>query len=466
MVLWVSRSLLAIFLVLFTASCGMEEHHYSIDPSLHPWLTGARIAIDPGHGGTSEIDPFRTYNGVNEEEINLIVARHLSLLLKKAGAEVLLTRRSDRNVPMDDRIDAIGKFNPDLLISIHHNGSPRRMDDVNYPLVLIWGTPAVRPASVDFATILLKELEDFTGEKGLVLSDFSIFPETGTRILRETRYLCPGVLGEGCFFSHDETARELKDPAFLIRESEAYFLALSEWGRRGIPEASVSIAASPAHNSFIPRAIDTSAPEIHLHLQGDRRNRSIGVYPPEVTLDDVPVKIRKEENGSYKVLYGEKIHGGSHRIRFRFRNLQQNRSMIYETRFAVIPEKGEFLQLYHKGKNGVYHCRGAGCRRALLALQSALSLGVTDPLAPEITKLLALGYQRSGDPLRAKYYKEKVLYFLNASYNLKGNRNNDYRYPVEYYGKECIPTFTGESHRNNGASADNNSVFSLFRKTH
>ena len=43
-------------------------------------------------------------------------------------------------------------------------------------------------------------------EPGGVYGELTVFPETGTHILRETRYLSPGVTGETVIFSHEATA--------------------------------------------------------------------------------------------------------------------------------------------------------------------------------------------------------------------------------------------------------------------
>jgi N-acetylmuramoyl-L-alanine amidase len=81
----------------------------------------ARIVIDPGHGGS---DPGAEVRGLNEAELTLDVALRLEkLLLKQPGVEVVLTRRTNAYVPLDDRTAMANRAAADLFLSIHANAS-------------------------------------------------------------------------------------------------------------------------------------------------------------------------------------------------------------------------------------------------------------------------------------------------------------------------------------------------------
>ena len=81
------------------------------------------IAIDPGHGGTNRGAAGR--GGVAEKDVALSVALALGDVLEREhGFRVVLTRDSDRDVPLDDRIATANTARADLLISIHLNASP------------------------------------------------------------------------------------------------------------------------------------------------------------------------------------------------------------------------------------------------------------------------------------------------------------------------------------------------------
>jgi N-acetylmuramoyl-L-alanine amidase len=81
----------------------------------------ARIVIDPGHGGH---DPGAHGRGVTESELVLDVARRLEkLLLKQPGVEVVMTRRDDIYVPLEERTALANREHADLFLSIHANAS-------------------------------------------------------------------------------------------------------------------------------------------------------------------------------------------------------------------------------------------------------------------------------------------------------------------------------------------------------
>ena len=84
----------------------------------------SRIVIDPGHGGH---DPGASGKGATEAEIVLDVALRLEQLLAKApGIEVVLTRRTDAYVPLQERTMIANREGADLFLSIHTNASPNR----------------------------------------------------------------------------------------------------------------------------------------------------------------------------------------------------------------------------------------------------------------------------------------------------------------------------------------------------
>jgi N-acetylmuramoyl-L-alanine amidase len=84
-------------------------------------LSVSRIVIDPGHGGH---DPGATGKGLTEAELVLDLALRVEkLLLKVPGTEVILTRRSDDYVPLEDRTELANREGADLFLSIHANAN-------------------------------------------------------------------------------------------------------------------------------------------------------------------------------------------------------------------------------------------------------------------------------------------------------------------------------------------------------
>jgi N-acetylmuramoyl-L-alanine amidase len=84
-------------------------------------LSVSRIVIDPGHGGH---DPGTMAKGLTEANLTLDVALRLEKLLQKElGVEVVLTRRTDVYIPLEERTAIANRHNADLFLSIHANSS-------------------------------------------------------------------------------------------------------------------------------------------------------------------------------------------------------------------------------------------------------------------------------------------------------------------------------------------------------
>ncbi|OGX15493.1 MAG: hypothetical protein A2166_05010 [Omnitrophica WOR_2 bacterium RBG_13_41_10] len=80
-----------------------------------------KVVIDPGHGGN---DPGAIgRSGLREKDVTLDLAKRLDRLLKLQGLDVVLTRSSDRFVPLSTRVDIARRAQPDLFISIHANAN-------------------------------------------------------------------------------------------------------------------------------------------------------------------------------------------------------------------------------------------------------------------------------------------------------------------------------------------------------
>jgi N-acetylmuramoyl-L-alanine amidase len=82
-----------------------------------------KIVLDPGHGGK---DPGAIgAGGMAEKDIVLAVAKKLERKLKQEmGVEVILTRRDDRFIPLEDRTAIANAEAADLFVSLHMNASP------------------------------------------------------------------------------------------------------------------------------------------------------------------------------------------------------------------------------------------------------------------------------------------------------------------------------------------------------
>ena len=86
------------------------------------------VVLDPGHGGH---DPGAIgFKGIKEKDINLAIVLKLAKLLEKDGRfRVVLTRRNDSFVPLQERADIALRNRADLFVSIHANASPRGISE-------------------------------------------------------------------------------------------------------------------------------------------------------------------------------------------------------------------------------------------------------------------------------------------------------------------------------------------------
>ena len=80
----------------------------------------SKIVIDPGHGGH---DPGASAFGATESDLVLDVALRLEKLLQQEGVDVLLTRRTDEYLSLEERTEMANRVSADLFLSIHANAS-------------------------------------------------------------------------------------------------------------------------------------------------------------------------------------------------------------------------------------------------------------------------------------------------------------------------------------------------------
>ena len=84
----------------------------------------SKVVIDAGHGGN---DPGAIgKNSLREKDVNLDIARKLSDLLRAEGVYTVLTRSSDKFIPLSTRVNIANKSGADLFISIHSNANRSR----------------------------------------------------------------------------------------------------------------------------------------------------------------------------------------------------------------------------------------------------------------------------------------------------------------------------------------------------
>ena len=92
----------------------------------HPEIINRQVAIGGGRRKACNTTGTATASGYSEARFTLGVARSAARILRRDGAEVVLTRRTNRGVgPCIDRRARIGnRAHADAVVSIHADGGP------------------------------------------------------------------------------------------------------------------------------------------------------------------------------------------------------------------------------------------------------------------------------------------------------------------------------------------------------
>jgi N-acetylmuramoyl-L-alanine amidase len=87
------------------------------------------VVIDPGHGGP---DPGAVgIGGIYEKEIVFDISVQVANLLQQQGVQVLLTRRDDRDLGLEPRVQLANQVRAAAFLSIHANAISLARPDVN-----------------------------------------------------------------------------------------------------------------------------------------------------------------------------------------------------------------------------------------------------------------------------------------------------------------------------------------------
>lgn len=154
------------------------------------------------------------------------VAMFLKEKLEASGAKVVMTREKDVHVPLDKRSEIAVSSRADLFLSIHHNATAD--SSVNFPIVYFHGSANENRSGVKLAKLLASCFREYLFKNQgpvSVVSDFTIFPTSGTSVLRGS-YGIPGAIAEASFFSNVAEEERLKSEVYNEREAQGYFSAI------------------------------------------------------------------------------------------------------------------------------------------------------------------------------------------------------------------------------------------------
>lgn len=232
-----------------------------VAPQVFP-LAVRRVVLDPGHGGQSI--GTRTPSGLTEKELTLDIARRLEGLLTASGFEVLMTRRDDRAVALEERARQANLAEADLFVSIHVNwiddGAATRGIETYYlgttddPYVTELAAKENREsgyALADLRRLLDRIYSDLRGGKSRELAESvqaalhqslsKVNPQLQDRGVKTAPFLVlvetemPAILAEVSCLSNEKEARLLTKP--LYRQFIAEALARGIETYAGAPRA-------------------------------------------------------------------------------------------------------------------------------------------------------------------------------------------------------------------------------------
>ncbi|MFZ5648050.1 MAG: SH3 domain-containing protein [Bacillota bacterium] len=193
-----------------------------IMPRTEKSLKGAKIVLDPGHGGSDPgaIGP----SGLKEKTVNLDIAQKAAQILRNQGATVLMTRTTDTYVDLYSRPQMAEKMGADLFVSIHNNASTstkaagtstyyRRSDDNGMDLVRLEGVYLSRTIQKNLMGTLKRS------DLGVLQADFVVIAKSKV----------PAALAEIAFISNPEEEKLLAGESFRMKAATAIAQGIADY---------------------------------------------------------------------------------------------------------------------------------------------------------------------------------------------------------------------------------------------
>ena len=187
-------------------------------------LAGRTVVLDPGHGGTD--GGTRGARHQLEKIYTLDWALRTERWLTNAGWKVFLTRRTDVDVPLTDRVTFADRVHADLFISLHFNSTfpQTQASGIETYCLTPTGLPSTlaRGYADDERAIFPNNTHDSANLAWAFRLHQSLITATGAhddgvkraRFMGVLRYQNrPAVLVEGGFLSNPHEASGLESPA-------------------------------------------------------------------------------------------------------------------------------------------------------------------------------------------------------------------------------------------------------------
>jgi N-acetylmuramoyl-L-alanine amidase/putative methionine-R-sulfoxide reductase with GAF domain len=252
---------------LFPETAGGEGEKMAImippptkeDLQLRARVPKMRIVVDAGHGGWDLGTVGR--RGLLEKDLVLEIAQRLGKLLEsRLGAEVILTRKDDSYIPLDERASLANQAQADLFVSVHANYSdlPSARGVETY-YTNLFTSPNAKDLETrsgiggkDFASATLSsaDLHDrieqsrrlAAGVQRSLYSTLSaVNPGLRDRGVKEASYVVltetamPGILAEVSFVSSPADEQKLENNGYREQIAEALYKGIARYAAASHP---------------------------------------------------------------------------------------------------------------------------------------------------------------------------------------------------------------------------------------
>lgn len=181
-----------------------------------PEMKNLKITIDPGHGG-KEYGAIGCL-GDKEKDVNLKIALKLREKLQQAGAQVFMTRTSDVDLSLQERVDFTNKNDSNIFISIHNNAVADASADKE-----ITGSEVYYfyPQAKELARAISDGINQKTGLKNNGIKGESF------AVIRNSQAV--SVLVECAYMIEPEDNFKLQDEDFLDKIAQGILLGLENY---------------------------------------------------------------------------------------------------------------------------------------------------------------------------------------------------------------------------------------------
>ena len=234
------------------------------DLQLRARVPKMRIVVDAGHGGWDLGTVGR--RGLLEKDLVLEIAQRLGKLLEsRLGADVILTRKDDNYIPLDERAGIANQAQADLFISVHANYSDLlSARGVETYYTNLFSAPSSkdletrdpdRSRNPTTATLSAADLHEKTEQSrrlaasvqrslyGTLSAENPGLRDRGVKaasyvVLTETAM--PGILAEVSFVSSPTDEQKLRSDGYREQIAEALYKGIARYaaGSRGVKVAS------------------------------------------------------------------------------------------------------------------------------------------------------------------------------------------------------------------------------------